>query len=475
MAENRQYYDTGGGLNTYINPLQKDGLLIHALNCVSFPSGAKTKRTGYSTFLGTANGSAVNSLFDFQNVRNNSGSMNLYRASGNLLYYSLQGTGAWTICGNGTITAGNHFGHAVLGTVLIGGDASGSTRHSVNGSTFTDTTLAPVAEFFEEYQKRIYAAGTGQTLFYSTTNDATNWNTSGTSDSSSLEIPGAGKLGMPIKVANKLVATKSTGIMHKWDGYELIDMATTYGPSSPYSIGNVEGYKFFINQYGHYGFGGAQPELLSNAIQRQFYNDANSGIAGTAFSTIPGVCHRYDYLASVGTVVDDFTSRTISNAIIKYDYQKNEYLNWQFNNKPTAWCSYKDTSGSQQLIFGDASGQCYVKDNSTTDNGEAINAELVYVYHGGAPEFDKYWRFWRGIFNPGCEAKVQVAASDVYTYQNLRWFDLGDVSNGVAEFRFPTNDCNHSKFLFVRIYESSKNSRFTYYGCNLGFEIHDIK
>lgn len=475
MAELRQYYDTGGGINTYINPLQKDGLLIHAVNVVSFPAGAKTKRTGYSTFLGTPDTSQVQSLFEFQNIGNNSGSVNLYRASSTKLYYSLQGTGAWTVAGNGTITSGNHFGHAILNNTLIGGDGAGSTRYTTNGTSFINATLAPVSEFFEEYQKRIYAAGTSSSMFYSTTNDATNWNTSGTSDSNSFEVPGAGKLSMPIKVADKIVATKTSGVMHKWDGYSLIDMATTYGPSSPYCIGNVEGYKFFINQYGHYGFGGAQPQLLSNAIQRQFYNNNNSGILGTAFSSIPAVTYRYDYLASVGTITDDFTGRVINDAIIKYDYQKNEYLNWQFANKPTAWCSYKDTSGSQQLIFGDASGQCYKMDNSTTDNGQPINAELVYVFHGGAPEFEKYWRYFRGIFNPGCEAKVQVACSQTYTYQELKWYDLGDVSNGVAEFRFPNNEANHSRFLFVRIYESSKNSRFTFYGICLGFEIHDIK
>lgn len=467
------YYNLSG-INTYSNPINADGVLIHAVNVVSSYAGVKTKRGGYTTFLGTPDASQVQSLFDFQNIGNNGTVFNLYRASGTSLYYSLQGTGAWTLADNGTITSGAHFGHAILGTQLIGGDGAGSTRWTTNGTTLVNGTLAPVAEHFEQFQNRIYAFGTASTLFFSTTNDAANWNTSGTSDSSSLQIPGAGKGSGLIKVADKLIATKSSGLMYKWDGFALIDMATKYGPSSPYSVAGVEGYKFFVNQYGHYGFGGANPQLLSSPIQRQFYNIQNSGIAGTAFSSIPATTHVYDYVASVGTVVDDFTSRTISNAIIKYDYQKNEYLNWSFSNKPTAFCSYKDTSGSQQLIFGDASGQVYQMGTVMTDNGSAIPMEMVYFFTGQMPHITKDFRFWRGFFNPGCEARVQIACSDVFDYQSLVWDELGDCSSGYVEHRFTNPKNNSGKFLFVRIYESSKNSRTTYYGCNLSFLPHPV-
>lgn len=468
MAD-KNYFLTKG-VSTYVNPLLEDGQLIHALNVVSYPYGAKSKRTGYSSFLGTPDTSEVKSLFSFPNINNNSDSFNLYRASGSIVYHSLQGTGAWTVSGNGTITNGNHFGCAILSNTLIGGDGSGSTRHTTNGTSFTNTTLAPVGEFFEEFQRRVYIAGTDQTLFYSTTNDGTNWNTSGTSDSSSLTIPGAGKLQKIFKSSDKLVNTKSSGIMQKWDGYTLIDMATTYGPSSPYSVANTEGYRFFINQIGHYGYGGGVPQLLSNAVQNIFYNNENTGIAGTAFSTIPAECHIYDYLASIGTITDNFTSRTISNAILKYDYQKNEYLFWNFANKPTAFHSYKD--GSQKLIFGDASGQVYLMDNSTTDNGSAIQAEMVQFFHFDVPHLKKAWRWLRLFFNPGCEAKVQIACSDSFDYESLIFQEVGDCSKGFCEFRFPPG--SQSNFLFLRIYESSKNSRFTYYGCQISADIEPV-
>jgi len=466
MADNNieQSYFQTGGVNTYASPLLGDGILIHSVNMTTFPYGAKTKRTGYSAFLGTPDTSQVQSLFAFQNIGNDPTKTNLYRASGSALYYSVQGTGAWTLAGNGTITSGGHFGHAVLDNVLIGGDGTTLSRHTTDGSTFTNTTLAPYAEFWEQYQNRIYAFGTSSSLLYSTTNDATNWNTSGTSDSNSFEVPGSGRGGGLIKVANKLVACKTSGIMQKWDGYSLIDMSTRYGPSSPYSIANVEGYEFFANQYGHYGFGGDMPQLLSHVVERQFKNADDTGLAGTAISTMPGGVHDHDYYLSMGTVTDDFTKRTIPNSILKFDFHKEEYLNYSFANKPTSFLSYKDINGVQQMIFGGASGQVYQMDNTTSDNGTSIACEMVYLFNGKIAHVEKQWRWWRGFFNPGCEAKIQVACSNVLDYQSLRWTDLGDARDGFVEYHFddPTN--NRGRFLFVRIYESSKNSRMVFYG-----------
>lgn len=463
----KQYFNSQG-INTYINPLLQDGAIIHAVNVTSFPLGAKSKRPGYTTFLGTPDNATVNTLFKYG--KDDGTTQYLYRASGSALYYSIQGTGAWTLAGNGTISNGAHVGHAILDDTLILGDGGGSTRHTTNGTSFTNTSLAPIAPEFEQYQNRIYAIGTASDLFYSTTNDATNWQTSGTSDSSSFKVPGEGKLNKIFKTADKLIATKNSGLMYKWDGFSLIDMATKYGPSSPYSVANTEDYRMFINQFGHYGYGGGKPQILSNAIQRQFYNNNNSGIAGTAFNTIPAECHLYDYFASVGTITDDFTSRRIPNAIIKYDYQKNEYLNWSFANKPTSMLSYKDINGVQQFIFGDASGQVYKLDNTaTTDNGQAIEAEIVMIFTFDAPEYEKKWNWFRAIFNPGCQAKVQVACANTYTYETLRWQELDNYGDGVFETRFPGD--SQSRLLFVRIYEASKNSKFVYYGCAIDAEV----
>lgn len=450
------------GINTYLSPMLKgDSELLRGVNVESFPYGAKTKRPGYITHLGTPDTSQVNTLFNW--TKNDGSTMFNYRASGSALYYSIQGTGSWTLAGNGTIADGAHIGYAVLDDTLIICDGAGSTRHTTNGTSFTNTTLAPVAVDLAEYQGRIYAAGTSSTLFYSTTNDATNWSTSGTADSSSFTVPGAGKLTRIFKVSDRLMAAKNSGLLYKWDGYSLIDTSTNLAPSSPYSVADSEGFFFWLTRLGHFGYGGSKPQLLSNAMQRQIYNNAGSAIAGTVFDNAPSVEHRYNYMTSVGSTTDDLINVQMNNCIQKYNYQTNEWLNDEMADRPTAYLSYKDTSGNQQLIFGDATGQCYqFAGTATSDNGKPIVSVLEFVHHGGIPYLEKKWDWFTGFFNPGNEAKVQIAVSDTFTRDKLNWVEVGDCSDGVAEFRFPPG--TRGRLLFIKIYESSSDSRFTFYG-----------
>jgi len=458
-----------GGINLYVNPLARNNNEpIRALNVESNPYGAKSKRSGYITYLGTANGSAVTDLFSF--YKNDGTTFWTYRNSGGILYYSSQGTAAWAIAGNGTVTAGNHVSYSVLDDTLIIADGSGSTRHTTDGTAFTNTTGAPIAVSLEQYQNRIYAGGTSSDLFYSAAGNAADWATSGTSDSSSLKIPGGGKLSKIFKQNDRLLACKNTGLMYKWDGYSLVDTATELGPTSPTSVVKIEDYSFWLNRLGIYGFGGARPQLISNAIQPQVYNNKGSGVVGTVFNTAPAVAHRFDYLLAVGSITDDFTDETIGNAIIKYDYQKNEFLNWKFANFPTAWHSYKDANGVQQLIFGDSAGQCYkMAGTSLMDNASAIEVQMEFVLDGAAPHRDKKWDTLWAFFNPGNEAHVSVAMSDTYNRKSLKWWNMGDCTSGVGEFRFPAN--SRSKYLFVKIYEMSKSANFVFYGFALEAEV----
>ena len=462
-----KYYAIGG-LNLYVNPLaQEDGHIIRAVNVYSDYYGAKSKRPGYDTYLGTADGSAVHQLWSW--YKNDGVTFYNYRASGSKVYYSSQGTGAWTVCGNGTIGAGNYVGNAVLDDTMIICDGEGSTRHTTNGTSFTDTTLAPVAVDLEMYQNRIYAAGTSSTLFYSTTGTASNWDTA--VDSSSLTVPGAGKLLKVIKVADKMVATKNSGIMQRWDGYSLVDMSTKLGPTSPHSVDEVEGYYFWLNRLGIFGYGGVNPQLVSNAITSLIYNNSGSAIAGSDFDSAPGAVHKYDYYLSAGTVTDDLTRKTIDNALIKYDYNKNEFTMYSTNDYVTSMHSYKDADGNEQLLLGSTGGQVYELDTTSySDNGNPIEAILEFVVHKGVPELDKKWNWYFLAFNPGCSVKVMVAFSNSYDRDRLKWQSLGTFTEGIAEGRFPEG--SRSKLLFIRVTEKSSDKPFTFYGMSIDAEMY---
>ena len=84
------------GLQQQLNPLLQDqGEFIQLTNVDSQPFGAKTKRPGYVTYLDSL-GARIDTLFTY---RKNTGTQFWnYAAAGGSLFYSTQGTGAFTIC-----------------------------------------------------------------------------------------------------------------------------------------------------------------------------------------------------------------------------------------------------------------------------------------------------------------------------------------------------------------------------------------
>jgi len=463
-----------GGIDLYQNPLQAQGGFIKAVNVDSYPYGGIKKRAGYETFLGTTNGSVVTDLFQWTN---DSGSQSyLYAKKGNVLqYYDVTaGTGDWATCGNGTVAGTANVGHTVLGNTLMIGDGVNATRHTTNGTAFTNTSGAPISGDFEQYQRRVYAIGTSNTAFYSTTNDATNWSGAGTADSSSFDVPGEGRLIKVHKLADRLIFHKAGSNMFRWDGYSLVDIATNYGLASPQSYAKSEDYGFWLNRSGIYGSGGDKPDLISNSIQPLIYNDFGTGIAGTTFDSAPGACFKYDYYLSVGNISDDITQETITNAVIKYNYQKNNYFVYSFADKPTALVSYKNNAGVESLIFGDSVGQVYkFGGTATSDNGKPIEARTEMVMTGDSPFDFKRFNEYSASFNPGSQAKLQIGISDTFRRDSIKLTDVGDTSLGAIHWRFPQG--SRSKILYIRLSENSTGPRFIWYGHSIDFDVENTR
>src|SRR3990167_408298 len=436
--------------------LQTEGQFTRLVNVDPYPIGAMSKRAGYGTTLNSVGGT-VTSLWDWHN---GSGTQFWnYAASGGSVYYSTQGTGNWIIAGNGTMTDNARIGFGVLEETMLIGDGTAASRHTTSGTDFTNTSAAPVAFDFQDYtDQRMYAIGSQQ-LFWSTPGTPTGWVT----DSSSINIPGPGHLRSLMKVADRLVTTKNSGVMHRYDGYNLFDLSTKLGPSSPYSIGEIEDYRFYLNRKGYFGFDGNRPEIVSNSIRPQVYNELGSGIVGGTFNNAPAVSHKYDYMCAVGTVTDDFTNESIANCMQIYNYQLDNWRNYSMGTPVTAMWSYKDNNENEQLIFGDNAGQCYLFGGTqTTDNGLPIESIMEFLYHGGAPELDKKWNYSWLFFNPGCQAHVQYSYADTFVKGKKQWISAGDTASGVVEIQHTAGA--QSKLLLVKITESSRTARFTYYG-----------
>ncbi len=464
---------TLGGLNLYTNPLMDistDGQIIRAVNIDSSPYGAKDKRNGYGVFAAGTVSSRVDDLFSW--IPDGSTTPWVYMNAGGSLFYSTAGTGPWTIAGNGTLTVGSHMGHSVLNNTLLISQGGGTTRYTTNGTSFIDAVAAPAGPAVEQYQNRIYITGTSARIDFSTTNDPTNWSTSGTSDSSFFIAPGAGVNHKIFKLADRLFIAKQSRNMFRWDGYALVDISTNLGPSSPLSYGSVESNGFWLNEKGIFTSNGDQPQLISNPIFRFFQNSNGSQIAGTSLGSAPSTVFYYDYFCAVGSMTDDFTNETVPNAIIKYNFQKNEWLNWSFADFPTALHSFRDSTGIPQMVFGNASGQVFQLGTQTSDNGKPIESIIEMMFDYGNPLQQKDWRILWGFFNPGCGAQIEVATSDTYIKENKKWQTIGPAKEGVVYYRFQGN---RSRFLYVKITESSRDPAYDLYGIGIEADLVPIQ
>ena len=143
-------------------------------------------------------------------------------------------------------------------------------------------------------------------------------------------------------------------------------------------------------------------------------------------------------------------------------------MNNTFADRPRAWLSYNDASGSATLAFASGS-QCFTYGGTVTaDNTATIECVMEGVLHGNTL-LDKKWNWFRASFNPGCQAKIQVAITNTFNTGSKNWIDLGDASSGIVEKKFPEG--SRGKFLFWKIYEASRNARFHFFGFEFDADI----
>lgn len=464
-----------GGLNTKSNPLLKnDGALFSCVNLISDPIGAKTKRPGIEPFLNVPVASQVNNIFEYNSGTNHY----LYMMSGSVCnYYNVNSPGtAWIPVANGTFTGGGRLGHTTLYDTMICGNGLGSTRHTANGTEFTDTTLAPLAPYFVNLYGRVYA-GNNTTLFWSSANDATDWSTAGSSDSSSIEIPGGGTVNGLFTSYSFIVASKSDGKLHRWDTYTREEVPGFLAPTSNDAIAYMDDVVMYANRKGQYAFNSSGPLLLSSPVEKQFYNRQNSGIPGTAFNSLAGGEYFYNYYLSEGTITDPITGNPLNNAVLGYHYLLNEFYNYQYPFLPTAYGQYTDANGQSWQLLGDSSGQVYkVNGTATSDNGTAIQAYMegfmTFPTSSNSANMafkDKEVRRGWIYTNPGCRAKIQFSLTNNLYETTRKWYDPGDLSGGITYFELP-KDRNRGKFLFYKVYESSSDAPWSIYGITFDYE-----
>lgn len=462
------------GLNLKVQPLLlQDGQCLQCVNYDPLYIGAKTKRQGYVAFLDQIDSDEVKSLIYHHKA---DGTKFLLRVSGKKIYKWAFSGDTWGTAVKSNLTTGLRMGHVSYDDTLCLGNGTDNSMHTTDGSSFTDTSGAPKAKYWTQWKRRIYAAGNTtapSTLFWSSAGSATNWSGSPPSDSSSLTIPGPGKIDGVFTANNTVVISKDSGLVFHWDGTNLTQVSESLAPTSYESIAPVERSAFYLNRLGVYDYTTGLPRLLSNAIESYIYNSAGNGVAGSAFNTAPGVTYRYKYLVAVGDITGCF-GNSISNGILVYDFQLNEWGVYSFAHLPTAWVTYLDANSNETLCFGDASGKTYTYGSGNDDAGAAIETKLEIFSTLDTPESNKTFRKFWVFTNPGCGASVKVYLTDSFTKERKDPISVGDVKEGVADKDFPTRDAL-KKYLFVKVTERSKGEPHTFYGYSVQADVEEIR
>jgi len=355
-------------------------------------------------------------------------------------------------------------GHASLDRIMLFGDGVYPTK-SFDGYTFEDVDLAPKGRYFAEFQRSIYIAGSytsPNTVFASSSGEAKNWSTVAPNDSVSFDVPGRGVINGLFTSVDRLIITKTSGQMFKYDGYKLYEVTTDLAPTSPYSVDNTEDFWFWLNNLGVYVYNGNRPMINSNPVQDYFYNDSGDNLDSDVLTSAPGVCYRYKFMLPIGDVTDMYGNST-TDAILVYDYPVDEWSVWKFADYPVSFVRHKDSNDIEQLYFADDSGQCYLFGNGeTSDNGKPIETIMETFLHFGTPEQVKQAEYFWAFTNPGCEAKIQIATTDSFSNEEKKWEDITQVTGGVNKARL--SERAQGRFLFVKVTDSSKDKPYTYYG-----------
>lgn len=458
------------GVKQNLSPLNHtDGDLLVCQNLDSYPIGAKTKRCGYTTYLGTLP-NRVNSLFSWQ--KPSTGDLFLYAASNNGLYHSIEGTGDWTISGNGTITSViPGVGHASLDDYLIIGDGAGSTRHTTNGTSFTNTTLAPVGNKMCEFNQRIYIGGTNNYLYASELGSAAGWDTTTTNPSFSEPITGRGTISAVRNVNGEVLTTKSGGAMVHFDGYQKYQNPSSMGPISPWSMDEYNGIWFWINRDGMIAHD-TYPKVISRPVQDLFYSNFGTGVSYSYLQSGPGVVYKDDYMVSVANITSQLVPETVNDMVIKYNVPSNEFSWYKYAVRPYAFHRFIDRSGNEQLLFGENnSGQVYIRSGTaTSDNGTAITARMMGFLDFGDPKKEKIVKEVAALTSPGCGATLQIAMSNTLDLNSLNWHTFPDLHSGYTAYSPPKP--LRGRYCFYRLTESSTDKPFTFY--SLMFDIDPI-
>lgn len=218
---------------------------------------------------------------------------------------------------------------------------------------------------------------------------------------------------------------------------------------------------FFANDKGIYLYDGNRARRQSLALGSLYTDIAFTPKAAIDFEM------RYLVSASASVTIDANTARakTLTNPILIFDYQANEFYFYDTAHRMSCFTSLSQTaSGSVQIYSGSTTGQCYVWDGSFTDDGVAIQGLIETRFFYG-----------QGIYNDMIFNQMHAYAEgsgqqiSFRPYEKEMFLEAVDINDGLTSVPLPT-DLTRTKAVAYQVTTMESGKPPKWYGLSLWYE-----
>lgn len=366
-------------INSFIAPRNS---VQHAINFLfDDVYGAAKVRAG-STIIGSQLVAENNSVLGLHNFRSRSTSNHAL-------------LGAVNIAGDTTVSIFNVATGAALKTGLTanavcrfetyldecvfvnGTDASQAFTGtgSFGASSNLDTSSMPIGIDVKNFKDRLWVLNKQGILYGSSFSTSPSFDTiSWTSNNKTIQIdPDSGAfagIGIGLaKVSGLLLIFKERAIYSYNGSATQADYLYNIGCSSVRSIAEGFDSVFFFNPSGIFTTKGGEPVKVSRPVQ--VYID---GMSSSNYSSVAGYANEKYYWCSIGNVTIGLT--TYQNVVLRYSISTQEWAVLSYASRLTAFSQYINGT-AVTIAYGDNTARVLTLDSGTTDNGTAIEFELL--------------------------------------------------------------------------------------------------
>lgn len=433
MASNLNIYRETNFSKGYNDKTQPEhlpkGYLADALNCF-IRTDEIVKRNGY-TIIGNDLGTSANQ--GLKGVRFADGTKRIYGVFGGAVY-SWSGSGSWTSLG-GTLNSTGYVDIVVANNSVYFFDGTNTVVKVNSSNTLSTVAAIPIGKYARWFHNSLYVTGVSASpnrMRISNLGDPEDFSagTTATIDVNPNDgdyITGLNELKDELLIFKTQRVWSLTGFgTSTLTLSNLNERLTGFGTLSHRSIVNIGNDVIYLSFFGdipHFRsikrtrFGTlVEGGIVSNAIETTM-----NGINKAAVDICSGVFDGRNLWYAIADGASSYNNKVVMLDTITSGWVRHSGIN------AASWDVF-GIGNTVQLYFGEASGdgKAYVFDTSTSDNGTAINFQVISRRYGGdVPEAKKKWKYFYVTAEETGNYDLTVDyAKDGFTYSNLGTLNL---------------------------------------------------